>query len=420
MNVLYSYHSGLSTVILKISIKIKGSAAFATTIDFSESPYYDFSDIGSPERKPPMFCISLNHHNTDLSLREKFSEGPELLEDLSEGVFLSTCNRVEVYGVGDVYLFIENYFHEYKDVLFLYEGDRALRHLYKVAAGLDSMVLGEDEILGQLKQAYESARETGHTGFLMNTAFQGAFTAAKRVKTETLLSKTSVSTATLAASACIRYWDKQQKGLSTDRRGKVLMLGGSGDIGGKLLKDLLSYDRFDIAATVREHGVRQRVKAVDYKDRYEALKEADIVVSATRSPHFTVTAEKVAAVDGGEKKPRFYVDLAVPRDLDPALGDVLTIDDLRELAQHNNDLKRSASEEASVILEEELDSLFKVLTFHELRPLLEAPPKGTPPLTEDWKRVLYAFREEATAEEFRSFCDVLLRLIGDTHKEETP
>lgn len=367
-----------------------------------------------------MFCISLNHHNTDLSLREKFSEGPELLEGLSEGVFLSTCNRVEVYGVGDVYLFIENYFHEYKEVLFLYEGDRALRHLYKVAAGLDSMVLGEDEILGQLKQAYESARETGHTGFLMNTAFQGAFTAAKRVKTETLLSKTSVSTATLAASACIRYWDKQQKELSTDRRGRILMLGGSGDIGGKLLKDLLSYDWFDIAATVREHGVRQRVKAVDYKDRYEALKEADIVVSATRSPHFTVTAEKVAAVDGGEKKPRFYVDLAVPRDLDPALGDVLTIDDLRELAQHNNDLKRSASEEASVILEEELDSLFKVLTFHELRPLLEAPPKGTPPLTEDWKRVLYAFREEATAEEFRSFCDVLLRLNGDTHKEETP
>ena len=188
------------------------------------------------------------------------------------------------------------------------------------------------------------------------------------------------------------------------------MIGGSGEIGGKLLKDLCTFPQFELSATVREHGVRNKVKAIDYKDRYIALRDADIVISATKSPHFTLTAENVAAADEGRAKKRHYIDLAVPRDLDPALGNILTIDDLKNLARHNNERKQSAAEEAADIVEEELDDLFKELTFHQLLPLLEAPPESAPALTDDWKRLLYTFREEATAEEFRAFTNVILRL----------
>ena len=317
-----------------------------------------------------MFCVSLNFHNTDVSLRETFPHGPELLDSLEEGVFLSTCNRVEVYGVGDVYAFAEQWFRDYKSKLFLYEGDLAIRHLYRVATGLDSMVLGEDEILGQLKNAYEEAHAAGKTGYELNTIFRGAITAAKRVKTETLLSKTSVSVATLAASACVRF--QEELG---GRRANVLMIGGSGDIGGKLLKDLWSYDRFDLNATVREHGLREKAAAVEYRERYIALRDADIVISATK--------------------------------------------DLQTLAEHNNELKRDAASEAETILEEELETLFKDLAFHDLLPLLNDPPPGAPALTEDWKRLLYTFREEASADEFRSFTRVLLRLSQDETEDDT-
>ena len=365
-----------------------------------------------------MFCVSLNFHNTDVSLREQFPYGEELLQDLTEGVFLSTCNRVEVYGVGDLYQLVNTRFRDYKTKIFIYEEELAIRHLYKVAAGLDSMVLGEDEILGQLRDAYERARTAGKTGTELNPLFQGALAAAKRVKTETVLSRTSVSVATLAASACVKFWEERQQALGTEHRGRVLMIGGSGDIGGKLLKDLLSYDRFDITATVREHGVRKAVRAVDYKDRYSLLKDADIVISATKSPHFTVTLEEVEKRDGKESRERLYVDLAVPRDIDPLLSPVLTIDDLQYIAKHNNELKQSAAKEAEQILEEELETLFKDRTFRRLLPLLEEPTVGEPALDPGWRPLLYAFREEASAKEFSSFTDVLLRLADET--ENTP
>lgn len=361
-----------------------------------------------------MFCVSLNFHNTEVSLREQFPYGEELLKDLTEGVFLSTCNRVEVYGVGDLYQLVNSRFRDFKTKIFIYEDELAIRHLYKVAAGLDSMVLGEDEILGQLRDAYERARAIGKTGTELNPLFQGALAAAKRIKTETVLSRTSVSVATLAASACVRFWEERQQVLGTERRARILMIGGSGDIGGKLLKDLLSYDRFDIAATVREHGVRKAVRVVDYKDRYSFLKDADIVISATKSPHFTVTLEAVEKFEGKEGPHRLYVDLAVPRDIDPLLSPVLTIDDLQHIARQNNELKQSAAREAELILEEELETLFKDRTFRRLLPLLEAPSAGDPALDPAWRPLLYAFREEASAKEFSAFTNVLLRMADET------
>lgn len=345
-----------------------------------------------------MFCVSLSHKTADVSLREQFAHGPELLSDLSEGVFLSTCNRVEVYGVGNLYDFVNKYFREFKTRIFIYEDEQAVRHLYKVAAGLDSLVLGEDEILGQLKAAFQEAQQGGHTGYELNTVFKGAITAAKKVKTDTLLSKSSVSVATLTAAACNRY--AEEHGFSKEHPCNVLVIGGSGDTGHKVLKDLLSMEKFQIFATVREHGIRGKVTAVEYRDRYRVLPDAHIVVSATKSPHFTLTAEKVPAPEE-----KLLIDLAVPRDIDPAIPGVVTIDHFRDLARHNNTVKQSAAKAAEAILEEELETLFKELSFHKLLPLPEEEPL---------KKFIYHFRDTATAEEFDAFTNVLLRM------EDTP
>lgn len=346
-----------------------------------------------------MFCISLTFRDGDLALREAVAGSEHVVDSLSEGVFLSTCNRVEVYGVGDLYKTVDAGFSACKNRLALYEGERAIRHLYKVASGLDSMLIGEDEILGQVKNAFQAAQEAGRTGYELNTIFRGAITAAKKVKTDTMLSKTSVSLATLAASACTDF--------AGGRPGpcRVLVIGASGEIGQKLTKDLLSIGGFDVSATVRRHQVLLPVTPVDYEKRYEAIAAADIVVSATRCPYFTVTEDRVRELP---EKERLFLDLAVPRDIDPALRPVITVDDLSERAEHNNEVKLGEIPLAEAILEEELETLFKDMTFRRLLPLLETPPEGME--SAEWKRFFYRLREAATSDQLEAIVDTLLQL----------
>ena len=346
-----------------------------------------------------MFCISLTFRDADVDLREQYSWDEQVPDSLSKGVFLSTCNRVEVYGVGDLYPLVGTWFSGVKSRLALYEGENAVRHLFKVAAGLDSMVLGEDEILGQVKTAFQDAQNAGRTDYELNTIFKSAITAAKRVKTDTKLSKTSVSVATLAASACSQYAE------ALDGPCKVVIVGASGEIGGKLAKDLLSIGKCQVAATVRKHRVPDDVERINYEDRYSHMAEADIIISATRCPYFTVTADRLAEFP--EKK-RLYIDLAVPRDIDPALVPVITVDDLRELANKNNEIKQGEVPYAEAILEEELQTLYKDLAFHDLLPLLEKLPEAAD--NKELRRFFYVFRETATAEELTAFINVMLRM----------
>ncbi len=353
-----------------------------------------------------MFCVSLHFNNADLSVREQFPYGAEILDDLEQGVFLSTCNRVEVYGAGDLYGFVDRYFHAFKSRVFLYEGKAACRHLFRVATGLDSMVLGEDEILGQVKNAFAAAQDAGHTDYELNTVFRAAVTAAKKVKTETLLSKSSVSVATLAASAIVRHREEllsRRPAGERDDPVRVVVIGGSGDTGKKVLKDLLSYEVFDITATVRTHGIRDRVTLIDYRERYPALAAADVIVSATKNPQFTVTAEQLAEAEAGAPKERLYVDLASPRDIDPDLSPVITLDDIEALATRNNERRQNAARAAEDILDEELETLYKELDFHKLLPLLAED------ISKEKKQMIYTFRDNSSAEEFEQFVRVFLR-----------
>ncbi len=372
-----------------------------------------------------MECISISHKTASSAERQKCyiskEKAEELLEKLRRGaiekdtdapggmegggkqaqcVLLSTCNRTEIYAQNAFEIYVQDAFGWWEEMADLvgeevewirrlarrYQGRRAIRHLFQVTCGMESMVIGEDEILGQVRDAYMRSQKAGCTGYEMNTIFQAALSCAKRVKTQTMLSKTSVSVATLAASEVFRFLamkkekNKADSGTRMEAREQqepiantVLVIGSTGQMGSLICKDLLSREGIRILATARSHqGMLQsgnpRIKNVDYQDRYAYFEEADVILSATSSPHITVTAGQAAAAMKTVKD-RLFVDIAMPPDMDEAVGNMehcrlVTLDDIKQVAQENNRRKQRSLADAKEILEEELEKVCKVLCFH--------------------------------------------------------
>ncbi len=369
-----------------------------------------------------MFCISLNYKKANIELRQRMSFPEEQLETLfmamakegiSYGVSLSTCNRCEFYGIGDSYKAIvvlaqlsQIDEEELKEVVFQYSNQSAIRHLFVVASGLDSMVKGEDEILGQVKRAYEYSLHHHLTNYELNEIFQGAITCAKKIKTDTQLSKTSLSVSTIAASLCHKWKDGEKT---------VLIIGGSGEIGTKTMKNLLSYHEFDIYSTSRTTKTHSNdgIHYVSYEDRYSYIDQADIIISATKSPHFTVVYKKLLE-NLNTKKNRLLIDLAVPRDIDPKIAELgqaklLTIDDFESIAKSNYELKQQEFSTAEEMIEVKLEELLKTMALHDIMPIIR---KGE---DENFIKFVFEFRENASAEEFESFAKVIRKkhVIGE-------
>lgn len=332
-----------------------------------------------------MECISISHKTAKATQRQRYfiakEEAVPLLQEVmkidgvEQCVLLSTCNRTELYVQGERNLFgkLEQILANSADdsvewVRSLdrrYQGQKAIRHLFLVTCGMDSMVLGEDEILGQVKEAYMRSKEAGWTEYELNMVFQAALACAKRIKAQTMLSKTSISVATLAAREVFRF------SLPTKT---VLLIGSSGQMGNIVLKDLLSKEELTILATTRTHlGLYQnnhsQVKNIPYQQRYNYLDEADVIISATSSPHYTVTAKQLRQAITTQKE-RLFIDISMPPDIDENIGGMehchlVSLDDIHRLAQENNQLKQQALEDAQEILEKELDELCKMLAFHD-------------------------------------------------------
>ncbi|MCM1544913.1 MAG: glutamyl-tRNA reductase [Ruminococcus sp.] len=364
-----------------------------------------------------MFVISFGHKKASVELRQKFAFNDEKCGKLfdclrgigvTSAVYLATCNRCELYVGSNVYQALEVLADfsgaercEIKNHVLIFEGKRAVRHLFSVACGLESMVLGEDEILGQVKRAFAFSNELGFTDYEFNTVFKFAVTAAKKIKTETMLSKSSVSVATLVASKCHRF----AKGKKA-----ALIIGAGGEIGSKICKNLLSYGDFEIFATVREKHIGESgVQIISYADRYSYIDKADVIISATRSPHFTVTGENAAQhIHNG--KPRLFVDLSVPRDIDEAVSELpfaelVTIDDFQAAAERNNNLKKHELASAGEMLDNELDMLFKELVFHQSLGFLKEFSLANG--GDDFMRFVYKFRDAADSQTFESFVATL-------------
>ncbi|MGN8772759.1 glutamyl-tRNA reductase [Candidatus Weimeria sp. HCP3S3_B5] len=365
-----------------------------------------------------MFAISINNRTADERLRGALTVADGQLDYMlgrisdrnHDAVVICTCNRTEIYGE----LGTEKAINALSAVsgvdpsiirehCLVFTGEAAIGHLFNVAAGLDSMVIGEDQILGQVKDAAKRARAAGCYGNSFPQIFQAAFAAAKKVKTDTLLSKTSVSIATLAASCCHRF---------SDHKKKILMIGAGGDIGSSLRKDLLSYGDCQITATVHRNRFSDRgIRLIDYHDRYQGIEDYDIIISATKSPHYTVIRTRLP--DQMTDKSRLFIDLSVPSDIDPAVSGIkgarlVTIDDFRQLARENNDRKATAVEKAEMIIKEEKEALLKEISIKQIIPDLD---KYSNRYGQGFRKFLFDYKKKADADDFAKFISTALSMI---------
>jgi glutamyl-tRNA reductase len=338
--------------------------------------------------------LGLNHKTAPLALREKvaFSEDRlvsalrtlQLQNGVTEVVILSTCNRTELYwsgsaGADELSQWLERHHGNSLDLtssLYALEGRLAVEHAFSVASGLDSMVLGEAQILGQLKDAYRVAHETGSTGPWLNKLFQAAFSAAKRVRTETQIGANSVSLASAAVSLTRRMF--------ADLSARTALMIGAGEMialtarhfAAAGVKHMVIANR--TLARAQTLAAEIKAYAVDLSALDKELAEADIVVSCTASSTPIITrSAAAAAVRARRHRPIFMLDLAVPRDIEPAvakLSDIylFSIDDLQQLVEENRQQREVAAGGARLLLEEEVARFLADSRAHDAGPAIRA------------------------------------------------
>ena len=320
--------------------------------------------------------LGINHKTAPVALREKvaFTEdrlGAALLTlrqelGVAEALILSTCNRTEVYWSGtasgsELSQWLERHHGNNLDLaasLYVHQESRAVEHTFSVASGLDSMVLGEVQILGQLKDAYRIAQESGSTGPVLNKLFQAAFSAAKRVRTETRIGANAVSLASATVSLARRVYE--------DLSAHNVLLVGAGDMNALTARHFMSagVKRMVIANRTLEKARaladELNAHAAPLTDLDKELAEADIVISCTASAEPLIAKRAVeAAIRVRRRRPIFMVDMAVPRDIDPEVAELedvylFSIDDLQQLVNENIQQREVAAGGARLLINEEV------------------------------------------------------------------
>jgi glutamyl-tRNA reductase len=303
-----------------------------------------------------LLALGVSHHHAPLEVRERLylqdGQAAELAEALGEAVVLSTCNRTEIYLLGgDPDLAREELEQrsglELEGVLARWDDGEAVSHLFRVAAGLDSLVPGESQILGQVRDAYESARTRGATGALLNRLFEEALHAGKRVRTEAKLHELPESVAASAVELGV--------GELGGVEGKRALLFGAGKMSELAARDLRTRGA-EVVVSSRTlesaQDLAQRVggRAAAFDAVAVELPEADLVISATRCPYPILHAEAVRP----REKPLVLVDVAVPRDLDPAIGELdgCTLFDIDALGEGLVGREEDVREAEAIVAEE--------------------------------------------------------------------
>lgn len=325
-----------------------------------------------------ILVVGLSHKTAPVELREKFSFDPSRLplalrtlrdtKSILETVIVSTCNRTELYVVcdqlhtGQYYAkaFLENWFRipkeEFADHLYVKSQDEAVTHLFRVVCGLDSLVIGETQILGQVKDAFLLAQQEGTTGTMFNTLFKQAITFGKRVHTETEIGQNAVSVSYAAVEL--------GKKLFGSFANKTILLIGAGKMSELTAKHFYANGATRVIVVNRtlekaqELAEQFRGEARSWDRLGESLMEADIVVSSTGAKQFVVTREWAEPLIASRKSPIFLIDIAVPRDIDPALHQLenvflYDIDDLKGIVDANLSLREQEARKVEVWIEEE-------------------------------------------------------------------
>jgi glutamyl-tRNA reductase len=345
-----------------------------------------------------LLALGVSHKTAPVALRERLAlpEGraARILGDLTaraeihEAVAISTCNRTELYLVSADPVEAENLVlselsrqagirpTELLGRLYSLRGEDAVRHLFSVAAGLDSMIVGEAEVQGQVKRAYELALVEGATGPISNRLFRDALAAGKRVRTETALGRSRVSVSTVAVDLA-----RAVHGDLETKRVLVIGAGENGELTAKALAErgvrtvFVANRRYD-----RAIGLAQRFggEAVRFDDLPTEIVNADIVVSCTASPHLIVGAEELEVVSEQRSgRPLLLIDIAVPRDIDPRVRELsgmtlYDMDDLQRTVARNLDVQEAEASRARTIVEEELGRFDRWLSTLDVVPTIAA------------------------------------------------
>jgi glutamyl-tRNA reductase len=338
--------------------------------------------------------LGINHRTAPVALREKVAFSEERLlaalralrqeTGVAEVVILSTCNRTEVYWAGsasgaELSRWLERHHGNNLDLaasLYVHQEQRAVEHAFSVASGLDSMVLGEAQILGQLKDAYRVAQQAGSTGPALNKLFQAAFSAAKRVRSETRIGENAVSIASATVSLARRVYSN----LSAH---SALMI-GAGDMNALVARHFMSAGVKRLIIANRTLGRAQALAAdltahaVGLENLDQELARADIVIACTAStvPLVTKSAAE-AAIRARRRRPIFMVDLAVPRDIEPSVADLedvylFSIDDLQQLIDENRLQRAAAAGGARLLINEEVARFLTESRAHDAGPAIRA------------------------------------------------
>ncbi|WP_173915994.1 glutamyl-tRNA reductase [Halobacillus sp. Marseille-Q1614] len=327
-----------------------------------------------------VLAIGLNYKTAPVEIREKltFSEDRlvEAMQNLNnqksvlENVIISTCNRTEIYAVVDqlhtgryyIKQFLAEWFQiskeEFSPFLSISEGDGAMEHLFRVTSGLDSMVLGETQILGQIKQAFQTAQQASTTGTIFNQLFKQAVTLAKKAHKDTGIGENAVSVSYAAVELARKiFGDLVHKHVVIIGAGKMGELAAK-NLHGSGVKQVTVINRTHEKAKVVADQFQGQARTMD--DLEDVLTEADIVISSTGSSDYVISRSQMEPVHKKRKgKPLFFVDIAVPRDLDPGMEDLESvflydIDDLQGIVDANLAVRKQAAEEIEIMIEAEI------------------------------------------------------------------
>jgi len=342
--------------------------------------------------------VGLSHKTAPVEIREKLTFPANRQEDalsmltstpaVNEAVIVSTCNRTEIYcvtasgaeGSEAVIDFVADYHrldrNELARYLYVLEGEAVVRHLFRVVASLDSMVLGEAQILGQVKEAYEASFNAGASQRIFNKLFRQSFELGKRVRNETEIGENAVSISYAAVELAKQVFDTLE--------GRTILVLGAGKMSELTAKHLVSNGVKKVLVANRTYERAQELadkfngEAILYEELFERMGEADIVISSTAATHYVVTKEKVAAARKGRKgSPLFFIDIALPRDVEPAVNDLAdvylyNIDDLSGVVSQNLEERMREAERAEVIIAEEMTAFERWLESLDVVPTVAA------------------------------------------------
>lgn len=342
-----------------------------------------------------LFVSGLSHRNAAVSVREQIAVEEDKLREIlgdvqasgvaSEVVVLSTCNRVEVYAVADVPGEARSSIFRHlcrqrgvdviavEPVLYTHEEADAVRHAFRVASSLDSMMIGEPQILGQVKDAFALAQACETVGPTLHTLFTQAFAVAKRIRTETDIARHAVS----ISFAAVELAKKIFAGLS----GRAVLLVGTGTMGELAAKHLVEQGAFPIYVTNRTASRAQEVAralagtAVPFGDLTTAIEAVDIVITSTGATEALVTRALVQQLMHGRRRPLFFIDIAVPRNVEASVNTldnvyVYDVDDLKSVVDANLRERSREAQRAEGILEREVAKFLARLRDVEVIPTI--------------------------------------------------